>query len=333
MQEIPEHIEALMAKQLEGSLSIDEQKELGQWLAENPKNRAVFEANQQIWESAAQPNAEAAWQKVSAKLNFTEEGNSKAPEQKGKIIPIQSWMSKAAAILALFAFSYALYQILQQDEERMQLQAHLQVEEIKLADNSIIHLNKGSILEYPEQFDEKVRSVKLNGEAFFEVERAPEKPFIIDAQALDVSVLGTSFFVDAAEGSDTLTVGVKSGKVAVKSKKSGEEHILTKGQKISYAVATSSFVLKSLGVNALFWQDTTLLYKQISLNGVLKDLSNKYQTTIVFDEANFENCFISARFSGKKLEEILDQISMNYGFRFLKTEEGYLLKGKAKCSP
>ena len=67
-----------------------------------------------------------------------------------------------------------------------------------LSDGSKVYLNAGSSLRYPVKFSgEGTRKVSLKGEAFFEVAKDPEHPFIVEAQELNVRALGTSFNVSA----------------------------------------------------------------------------------------------------------------------------------------
>ena len=65
--------------------------------------------------------------------------------------------------------------------------------EVKLADGSIILLNRKSELHYPEKFEGESREVYLVGEAFLEVAQMPEKPFIVHTKDANVVVMGTSF--------------------------------------------------------------------------------------------------------------------------------------------
>src|SRR5690606_23322087 len=87
----------------------------------------------------------------------------------------------------------------------------------------------------------KTREVRLKGEAFFNVHRDPEKPFMVYADEVVTRVLGTSFNVRAYEDDGEITVAVRTGKVSVYAQKSnaaGEieesETILTPNQQMVY---------------------------------------------------------------------------------------------------
>ena len=85
---------------------------------------------------------------------------------------------------------------------------------ITLTDGSQVRLNSESSLIYPERFEENVRSIQLVGEAFFDVARDENRPFIIKSGEVTTTVLGTSFNVSAFPDED-IEVTVATGKVKV----------------------------------------------------------------------------------------------------------------------
>src|SRR5690606_20542248 len=76
---------------------------------------------------------------------------------------------------------------------------------------------KSSKLIQANKFNKKDRVVKLEGEAFFDIAKNAEKPFIVQVDKIKVEVLGTSFNVKSY---DSLTeVVVETGKVKVQTPK------------------------------------------------------------------------------------------------------------------
>lgn len=84
-------------------------------------------------------------------------------------------------------------------------------------DGSIIYLGEQASVEYPVHFAENKREVSLQGDAFFEVSKNQERPFIIHTQTAMIEVLGTSFNVKSKDN-DTFSLSVRTGKVKVTSK-------------------------------------------------------------------------------------------------------------------
>jgi len=64
-----------------------------------------------------------------------------------------------------------------------------------LADGTVVWLNVGSKLFYENDFNGATREVRLEGEAFFDVVKQPNRPFIVHTSGIDIRVLGTAFNV------------------------------------------------------------------------------------------------------------------------------------------
>ena len=86
---------------------------------------------------------------------------------------------------------------------------------VLLADGTEVWLNANSTLRYPERFDLKQREVELQGEAFFEVEKNKEKPFVVKTSKMDIQVTGTKFNVSAYEAEKYFVTSLVEGAVSV----------------------------------------------------------------------------------------------------------------------
>ena len=81
--------------------------------------------------------------------------------------------------------------------------------QVKLHDGTVVWLNARSRLRYPNRFSGAERKVELDGEAFFEVFRNEEAPFVVSTEKLDIKVLGTKFNVFAYKGKNEFTTALK----------------------------------------------------------------------------------------------------------------------------
>lgn len=117
-----------------------------------------------------------------------------------------------------------------------------------LEDGSVVYLSGQTTLQYPDHFQEDKREVMLEGEAFFEISRKTEQPFLIDTKPVKIEVLGTAFNVKSKD-TDSFFLSVKSGEVEVtlKSKKqairvkAGESVLLKSDNLHLLAVGSGSF--------------------------------------------------------------------------------------------
>ena len=103
----------------------------------------------------------------------------------------------------------------------------------RLPDGSVVMLNSGSQISFPEQFKGDSREISLTGEAFFEVEHNPEIPFIVSMNGDKVRVLGTSFNIRSYPEDSVVQVSVATGRVSY-SIPSGESVMLLPDQLATY---------------------------------------------------------------------------------------------------
>ncbi len=209
----------------------------------------------------------------------------------------------------------------------MEVASAVEVKNVDLPDGSHITLNKETTIQYPEEFSKDSRMVTLKGEAFFDVQPDPEKPFIIQAGAATVTVLGTSFNVRTS--ADTVAVVVETGKVLFSA--GAKEIILTEGQKATYT--TQSGLLASTNSATItgvdqFWRTKKLTFSGQSLTEVITALEAAYFVDIEFENTAIANCRLSVNFENDSLENILDVVALTLDLQVSKTEGIILLSGK-----
>lgn len=86
---------------------------------------------------------------------------------------------------------------------------------LTFSDGTVLWVNAGSRVVYPEQFDAKQREIYVDGEAYLQVSPDKNRPFIVKTKNIDISVLGTSFNVTAYEEDDLQTVALVEGEVEI----------------------------------------------------------------------------------------------------------------------
>jgi len=98
-----------------------------------------------------------------------------------------------------------------------------------LEDGSVIYLSDYTSIQYPKHFQKENRKVVLKGDAFFEINKDKNRPFIIDTESATVEVLGTSFNIKNIDKS-SFSLSVKTGEVRVTSKLNGKSVSVKAGQ-------------------------------------------------------------------------------------------------------
>lgn len=154
---------------------------------------------------------------------------------------------------------------------------------IFLPDSSIVYLGAGSKLMFPEAFIGKSRDIYLDGEAFFEISRNPQMPFIVHTGKVQTKVLGTSFKIEAFPGAP-FAVEVATGKIQIAEKStSGLKSlaILTPGEQLSYYNGEIS-QHQVLPEEVMGWKNSLLTFNNRSLYEITRILERWYDVRISF---------------------------------------------------
>jgi len=146
----------------------------------------------------------------------------------------------------------------------------------RLPDGSLVWLNSGSTISFASSF-EKTRLVRLNGEAFFEVQKK-DQPFIVSTEYGDVEVKGTSFNVTAFAG-ETFKTTLLRGKVNVKEKQTGQQVSILPGQQAG--IYGSDLKVNNVDTDIFSsWKDGKLIFRNEYLPSVTKRLERWYNVKI-----------------------------------------------------
>lgn len=195
---------------------------------------------------------------------------------------------------------------------------------IELADGSKITLEKKSKISYTKYMSGAAkREVYLTGEAFFEVARDPQHPFLVYANGLVTKVLGTSFRIRSYENEKNVIVDVKSGKVSVfanPTKKTFVETespelssiVLTPNQRVSYTIEDASLI-KTIVNNPVIISDTLTQklffhFTDAPIKDVFSKIKTMYGIEVVYDEVALSGCTLTANLEDYSLFEQLTVI-------------------------
>lgn len=158
---------------------------------------------------------------------------------------------------------------------------------IKLNDGTIIWLNSDSQLEYPVNFSQKERRVRLVGEAFFDVQQDVEKPFIVETNLQSVTVLGTTFNVSAYSAEPILTT-LLSGSVSIHTE-TKEEAVLSPGQQSVLDMHSLTLAVQTVQVDQFVsWKDGIISIENHSLDKILTKISRTFDVLFDVDKAMAE---------------------------------------------
>lgn len=207
---------------------------------------------------------------------------------------------------------------------------------ILLPDSSQVTLEPGSKMEYPEKFNGKSRTVKLDGEAFFEITKDAAHPFIISTRFINTTVLGTSFSVQAY-GSQEAKVVVVTGRVRVQTTPEGNKQSeieIVPGQGAVYNKATGELEKREATEDARFYaqrHNGKFIYNGIPMASVVKDMERFYKVSISL-KGDVKNClFNGSVYTSDELDKALLFLteSLNAKVKKDSSSNNYIITGGA----
>lgn len=279
-----------------------------------------------LWAIQHQPGltqkADDIWQRIEDTL------------EKPAAIPVSNginrhWFWKAAAAVVLIAG--AGWMLFRQNREVMPtgktgslvsewvetINEASQIMHIQLADGSRVDLQKGGHLRYRKNLAGLQREVYLTGDAFFEVKKDPQKPFVVYANGLVTRVLGTSFQIRAPTDAPTVTVDVKSGRVSVYALRPEQTHdqeskgmVLTSNQKAVFQ--REGAVLNKTLVEAprllVPKEAKSFVFDDARAARVFQAIEQSYGVDVVFDEEVMQHCTLTLNLNEEDLFQKLTVI-------------------------
>ncbi len=188
---------------------------------------------------------------------------------------------------------------------------------ILLADGTKIWLNAGSQLAFPAVFSDEIRQVTLVGEAFFDVAKNPEKPFIVKTSDLSVQVLGTRFDISAYPEDKVIQTVLEEGKVYLKYHGKGilnREYAIEMqpNQMVELDKASGTASRKMVDVSKyISWKDGLLEFEKVDLERALKQVERFYDIKILLSDEAIRSYKLSGKLDLKdEPEKVLNVIKL-----------------------
>lgn len=186
-----------------------------------------------------------------------------------------------------------------------------------LPDGSRVSLNSESSISFPESFEGETRTVELTGEAYFDVVRNEEKPFIVRTGQVSAVVLGTSFNVNSFPEQNEISVALVSGKVMVMPQSDQPDHahevILTEGEKVTIDKTSSATVKTSFDATVeVGWKDGLLVFEEDNYKAVMTKLERWYGVSIIASNKPTGKWRIKGRFDNLSLKEVLENLKYTH---------------------
>ncbi len=303
--------EELIVRFLMGQCSEDELHKVKAWLDESDANAHELFRIEEIYhlgkrnEFLEEQKIEKAERHLFKKLN-------KERAKQHKTRRIYGWMRYAAMFVSVFllgGFAYLVYQANNPSEALLAVTTKNEIKELKLPDGTKVWLNKHTTLKYPYEFSEKKRQVYLEGEGYFEVMKNPDKPFIVQSEAMQVRVLGTVFNFKSDKAKMSAVATLLKGEIEVKGNHEEGMIILAPGQKAELNGITRRLVVKQVDTGIENWHNNQFVFEKADIFTIARTLENSYGVKIILaPDMNMDKTYSGTLKKKDNVEAVLNLI-------------------------
>jgi len=320
MKNSPAYYTDLISRYFSGEITSDELQLLSDWLYADTANKDLFREYQSTWQLLAKSGIDSTiklddeWNALQRRIK----PESTVAENPHKIITLnESEKSRfsgfrglwrvAAVVMVLLASSFILYYYFAKPRNIL-LTAKAGNMLMRLPDGTVVALNLGSTIAYPEKFTGGKREIEISGEAYFNVKHDKTKPFIIVSGNARVEVLGTSFNINTQAASGNIEIVLTTGKVAVYYKeRKMDKIVLAPGEKAEIEKTGQKMVkTTNSDPNYMAWKTRKLVFDNTTLGEIVKSLNSVYHSNIVLPNSELAGCRVTATFSDQPLKGVLN---------------------------
>jgi ferric-dicitrate binding protein FerR (iron transport regulator) len=214
-----------------------------------------------------------------------------------------------------------------------------------LPDGTKVWLNAGSNLSYDSAYGKTVREVVLSGEAFFDVVKNKEKPFIIHASKINIKVLGTRFDVKSYPSDKTIEASLIRGSIEVTfSGRPDKKVILKPNEKLvvnnnealqssmdkptvqsknikdevdrDVAVKTLTYEHRTGEIIETSWVANKLIFQDESFEEIARQLERWYGVVIKFNNLQMKETHLTGSFQNETIRQALDALRFTASFDY-----------------
>lgn len=300
----------LLEKFLNKQATEEEIRILANWMmgTDTPKEFDLY--CKQLWDTPklkVEPETEVEvemWNVIASKLS--------SHRKRFKIHPVFYRVAVAILLpLCLFMgiYMYSIYDI-DKPKSFEVLVERGQKATVVLPDGSKVWLNSATSLTY--NYEQEVRKVDLEGEAYFQVAKDPDKKFIVHCNDMQVEALGTIFNVKGYNNDGFVRVSLLEGSVKVYNETNSS--ILKPNESLAFDKKDKTFLLSEVKDSREidFWRRNMLYFRSATLEDIAKTIERMYGVTVLFDDEEIKSIPFSGSIQNSSLSNVFHIISLTY---------------------
>lgn len=302
---------------LQGNLSEEKTDLFYKWVNESVSNKELFFEIKAMYDAGISlGNAfdlDQSWQRLL---------NKKERPQSRKYRLLYQIASYAAVALIAVAVSSAYYFYYNDINSEMYSRYiggdGLEADVVELPDGTQVSLGSKTIFHFDKDFGKSQRVVYLEGEAYFEVAKQKDKPFIVKTKEQDIEVLGTKFNVMAYPLDSLVVTTLLEGSVRLTALNIGNSTVLKPNQQFVYNRNTGAAYLKKVDAQQFIsWTSGYYYFSEQSLKVILDRLSHVYGMQFTVDSEGLNNrTFTGTFYRGQSIKDIMEIVNLSIPIKY-----------------
>ncbi|AYN67944.1 FecR family protein [Euzebyella marina] len=200
-----------------------------------------------------------------------------------------------------------------------------------LSDGTKAHLNAGSSLRYPVEFIEgKSRQIFLTGEGFFDVSEDKNSPFIINANELNIRVLGTKFNLSAYPEDENIRTVLVEGSVGFYDSTTDFDETsrrLVPGEMAIWEKELKTIEFRETNTDLFTgWMDGRIIFSHMPFEDITKKLERNYNVIIQNNYQELNDIRFNASFDTETISQVFEAFNKNYPMKFTVTGKNVIIE-------
>lgn len=355
---------------LKGELAPQESKDLLEWIRSDEANFETFKQLKQTWalSNAVKESDPADDQdyRIFKLRNFQD-----TQEETGSTgLSTFQWMLRIAAVFLMLVGTYQLFTfILPPKSPNADLYTEIttragEKSKIVLSDSSVIWINSCTKLRYPVDLKQSKISFYLDGEAFFDLKKIPNRNITVHTSNLNIKVIGTAFNLKSYSNDNTIETTLIRGKIAIepssdtehtskpvfllpnqssvyfknkshfniselKEKRINKSEPIEELEKIALQNQSNLIVDESMDIKSqAIWKDGKLIFVKETLENISKKMERWYNVKINIESEQLRKTKFSGTFDKESIEQAIKALSYPVPFNYVFIKDSIIIKNK-----
>ncbi len=195
---------------------------------------------------------------------------------------------------------------------------------ILLPDSSFVYLSPQSTLRISPGYGHSQRTLRLSGQAFFDVSGDARRPFTVLSGSVSTTALGTAFRIVSYEEGKQINVSLSYGKVLIRdiSGPGGGDHLyLNQGEEMVYDKRTHEMRVAASAPRTFDYRQDVLYFRDAGVREIAQKLSRYYHLRVDYEQVKDVRWSLSGEFDFQPLEVVMNTIAYTCNIRYQLTSD------------